>query len=65
MRRPLVTTFLLHITVSIFLFACSGALAAPALKWQDLSKRAYASYQISDGVGGNAEVEAGAVILGK
>jgi len=63
MSRPLFTTFLWHIAVSILLFACSGALAAPALKWQDLSNRAYASYQISDGVGGNAEVEAGAVIL--
>jgi len=63
MSRPLVTTFLWHIAVSILLFACSGALPAPALKWQDLSNRAYASYQISDGVGGNAEVEAGAVIL--
>jgi len=63
MRPPLFTTFLWRITVSILLFACSGALAAPALKWQDLSNRAYASYQISDGVGGNAGVEAGAVIL--
>jgi len=63
MRPPLFTTFLWRITVSILLFTCSGALAAPALKWQDLSNRAYASYQISDGVGGNAGVEAGAVIL--
>ena len=68
MRHPFFTTFLWRITVSILLFSCSGALpapAAPALRRQDLSNRPYASYQISDGVGGNAEVEAGAVILGK
>ena len=65
MRRPLFTACLSQITVSIFLFACSGALAAPALKWQGLSNRAYAAYQISDGVGGNAAAEAGAVILGE
>ena len=66
MRRPLFTTFCWHITVPLLLFACSGALAVPVLKWQDLSRsRAYASYQISDGAGGKAEAEARAVILGQ
>lgn len=64
MRRTLFVTFLWHITVSVHLFAFFGVLAAPALKWQDLSDRTYASYQISDGVGGTAEVEAGAMISG-
>jgi len=62
MRRTLFGTFLWHITISVHLFAFFGVLAAPALKWQDLSDRTYASYQISDGVGGTAEVEAGAMI---
>ena len=64
MRRTLFVTFLWHITVSVHFFAFFGVLAAPALKWQDLSDRTYASYQISDGVGGTAEVEAGAMISG-
>ena len=61
MRRTLFITFLWHITVSLHPFA---VLAAPALKWQDPSDRTYASYQISGGVGGTAEVEAGAMISG-
>ena len=65
MRRALLfTTVLWQITVSGLLFAFSGALAAPALKPQDFSKRTYPSYQISDGIGGTAEVEAGAIISG-
>ena len=64
MRSPLFITFLWRITVFVFLFACSGALAAPALKRQVLSNRAYRSYQISDGVGGTAEVEARDIISG-
>jgi len=64
MRPSLFTTIRWHTTVSILLlFACSGALAAPVLKRQDLSNRSYASYQISGGVGGTAEFEAGAVIF--
>jgi len=62
MRRTLFVTFLWHITVSVLLFAFCGVFAAPAPKRQDLSGRTYASYQISDGIGGTAEVEAGTVI---
>lgn len=60
----LFTTFLWQITVSGLLFAFSGALAAPTLKPQDFSNRTYPLYQISDGIGGTAEVEAGAMISG-
>lgn len=64
MRRTLFTTLFRHITVSVLLFDFFGVLAAPALKRQALSDRTYAEYQISDGIGGTAEVEAGAIISG-
>jgi len=62
MRRAFFITFLWHITVSVLPFPFFGVLAAPAPKRQYLSNRTYAEYQISDGIGGTAEVEAGAII---
>jgi len=62
MRHTFFITCLRHITLSLCLLAYSGALAAPVLRWQDFSNRTYSSYQISDGIGGTAKVEAGAVI---
>ncbi len=64
MRRTLFITFLWHITVSVLPFPFFGVLAAPARKRQYLSNRTYTEYQISDGIGGTAEVEAGAIISG-